>query len=134
MNRKDLKRIIRNQGRLLFIAFPCFFLFVWIQAIVNQDQGRFKIGYVIETGAFYYLAAIFNVAIGGLFHTLIIESIPLSLNEKARRVAVFGFSPIIPITLIIIGERVETITGFLLPIILMLCIYSALFKLKQKDK
>lgn len=126
-----MKRILGNLGKLLFIALPCFFLFVWVQAIFNQSQGRFEIGYVLETGAFYYLAVIFWVATGGLFHSLIIEFIPVSLSQNIRRIAVFVVTPIIPISIIIFGERLETITEFLIPIFLMLCIYGVLFKLKQ---
>ena len=131
MNQKTLIRILKNLGKLLFIALPCFFLFIWGQAIVNQSQGRFEIGYILEIGAFYYLAVILWVALGGIFHSLIIEILPLSWSQKIRRIAVFGFLPIIPISLIIFGTRFETITEFFIPIILMLCIYGALFKLNR---
>ena len=102
-----------------------------MQAIVNESQSRFELGYILEVGGFYYLAVILWVALGGIFHSLVIEVLPQSWGQKIRRIAVFGFSPIIPISLIIFSARIETITEFLIPIILMLSIYSALFKLKD---
>ncbi len=131
MNQKTLIRILKNLGKLLFIALPCFFLFIWMQAIINESQSRFEFGYILEIGAFYYLAVILWVALGGLIHSLVIEVLPQSWGQKIRRIAVFGFSPIIPISLIIFSARIETITEYLIPIILMLSIYSALYKLKD---
>ena len=131
MNRKNLILILKNLGRLIFIALPCFFLLVWIQAIINGAEGRFELGYVIETGAFYYLAVILYVAMGGLFHALIILFLPNSWSHLFRRFVVFFLTPIIPISLIILGERLETITDFLVPVILMLCIYGFIFNLEE---
>jgi len=135
MNRKIITWFFKNLGVLLFVALPCFFVFVWIQAILNKSPGRFELGYVIETGAFYYIAYILPIAISGLIHSLIIALFPTTWSCSTRRAIVFIFTPIIPFFFILFFRwRIEIISEFLVPIILMLGVYGFLFKLQERNQ
>lgn len=129
MNKEKLLIVLKNLGLLVFVALPLFFVFVWVQALIGGTKESRSLGYVLETGAFFYIIYVLYVALGGIVHQALLLLLPVSWPVFWQRVTAILLTPIIPITLIVLGERVQTITWFLIPVILMLGIYGLLIRL-----
>lgn len=131
MNNAVLITTLKNMGWLVLVALPCFFLLVWVQALISDAEGSRNIGYALETGAFYYLGSVFYVAFGGLVHQVFLLFLPSTWGQFKHRVIALLLTPVIPLLLILMGERVQTITDFLIPLILALGVYGLLIRLPE---
>jgi hypothetical protein len=129
MTKAALLTALKNLGWLALVAFPAFFLLVWIQALIGGAEGSRDLGYVLETGGFYYLAYVMYVLLGGLVHQISLLFLPRSWSPSQRRGAAVLLTPVIPLLLILLGEWAHTIAEFLIPIILTLVIYGLLIRL-----
>jgi hypothetical protein len=123
--------ILKNIGWLILVALPCFFLLVWTQALIGDAEGSQNISYSLETGIFYYLGSVLYVVLGGLVHQVLLLFLPNTWNQFKLRVIALLLTPVIPLLLILMGERTQTITDFLIPVILALGVYGLLISLPE---
>jgi len=119
-----VKTIFKNIGWLILVALPCSFLLVWVQTLIEGSEGSQKIGYALETGLFYYLGSILYIALGGLLHQIFLLFFSSKWSLLKHRIIALLLTPIIPLLLILLGERVQTITDFLIPVVIGLGIYA----------
>ena len=124
---------LKNLGWLGLVAFPAYFLLVWIQVLINGAEGSRDLGYALETGGFYYLAYVMYVLLGGLVHQILLLFLPRSWSPSQRRGAAVLLTPVIPLLMILLGESAQTIAEFLIPIILTLVIYGLLIRLPATE-
>ncbi|MDX2207389.1 MAG: hypothetical protein SFU57_07080 [Gemmatimonadales bacterium] len=120
---------VKNMGRLALVALPVFFLLVWVQALLGGAARGRDLGYILETGGFYYLASVLYVLLGGLVHQLLVLCLLRTGFRRARpRVVALLLSPVIPLALSL-GGGLRTVQEFLIPTSVALAIYVFLMKL-----
>lgn len=134
MNKKMLIIALKNVAWLVLVALPAFFLLVWVQALIGGAYGSRNLGYALETGAFYYLGSVLYVGFGGVVYQTLLLFLPAFWSRLVARIVAVLLTSVIPILFIFLGERVQTITEFLIPIILTLGMYGLLIKLPGEFK
>jgi hypothetical protein len=126
MSRTTVSTVLRNLALLGLGALPLFFVLVWFQSLVGGGDESRRFGYVLETGGFYYLTYVVYVLLGGLAHQALLLLLPASLGPSVRRIAAVLLTVVIPLVLIVMGERLTTITDFAIPLIVSLGVYGFL--------
>ncbi|TVQ15098.1 MAG: hypothetical protein EA364_02965 [Balneolaceae bacterium] len=129
MTKTKLLIALKNVVWLILVALPAFFLLVWVQALIEGAYGSRNLSYALETGAFYYLGSVLYVCLGGVVHQAIILCMPAIWSRFVVRITAVLLTSVIPLLFILLGERVQTITEFVIPIILTLGVYGLLIKL-----
>ena len=124
METDKMKIILKNLLKLALVAHPIFFILVWIQALIQKAEGSNEILYSLEVGAFYYFGSILYVALSGFIYNLVLLLIPSSLDKLKSRVTTLILTCLIPTLIILFGERVQTITEFLVPVVITMCLYG----------
>ena len=91
---------LKNLGWLVVVALPLFFLLTWVQALVAGAEGSRDLGYVLETGAVYYLTNLPPVLVGGVIHQVIWLVLPRAWPRTRRMIMALVVAPLIPITVL----------------------------------
>ena len=97
MNTANVKTVLMNLALLALVATPVFFLLVWIQGLTTGAEGSGDFGYVVTTGAVYYLNNIIPILVGGLVHQVIWVSLPEGWSSSRAKLVALLVSPVIPL-------------------------------------
>ena len=114
----------KNLLKLILIAHPLFFILVWVQALFQGAEGSREISYSIEVGLFYYLGSILYIILAGIIYNVALLFIPSSMNETIIRIIGVILTCLIPLLIILFGERYQTIAEFLIPVIIAMFTYG----------
>ncbi|MAO63621.1 MAG: hypothetical protein CL666_01340 [Balneola sp.] len=126
-------KVLKNLVLLALVVLPIFFVFVWIQSLLQQATGATEIAYVMETGGVYYLSNVIPVLVGGLIHQLLLTFLPRELESTKYRIVAFFLTLIIPMVVWLLwGGPVKSFLLFAVPMILALGVYALLIRIPVK--
>ncbi|MEO1022788.1 MAG: hypothetical protein AAFW89_09595, partial [Bacteroidota bacterium] len=88
----------------------------------------------LETGAFYYLGSILYIILSGIVYNIalgLVSRIKINLNPRLLSLLL---TVLIPVTLILLTDNLNTIMDFLFPVVASLIIYGFMVKMPDNRK
>ncbi len=129
MNRETIMLILRNLAVLALAVFPLCFLLAWLQGLITGMPDTHRIGYMLETGAFYFFSYLGPVLLGGVVHQAMLLMLPRGWPAVRRRLVGALLSVVIPGTVVLLGQPPDVLAWLILPMVLALVVYALLLRL-----
>lgn len=129
MRRPNIKTAVVNLLILLLGALPLTFLLIWVGNLILGYYAEVNVVNAIASGYSYTVVYLLPVALGGIIHQALVCALPRSWTPLAHRVGAVALTAVIPLTLLVLGQPVEVVGWFAVPIGLSLLVYGLLMRL-----
>lgn len=133
MNKSLLRTWAWNLGFVALGVLPACLVLAWIQAVVTRVPGILDLGYALETGGFFYLVYVPGFLIGTIAHQSLLLLWTVAARLAPNRITVAVLSPVIPLGVLVIGERLEIVLNFAVPVMVSLALFAALCHLSAPE-
>lgn len=129
MSTAKIKTALMNLLLLALVATPIFFFLVWAQGLITGAEGSTEVGYVLTTGAVYYLNNLIPILIGGLVHQIVWVCLPQGWSSSKTRAVALVLAPVIPVAVWVAwGGPARSLLHFVVPMALALLVYVFLMR------
>ncbi len=133
MIREHWRAAAWNLALLLMGILPLFFLLAWLQVTLQGGQGSREPAYMLETGTFYYVSFIGPVAIGGVLYQILLIVLQATSHRPVRRGLAVLLTPIIPASVVLLGQPAYVLLWFALPLAASLIVYGLGVRLQMRE-